>query len=300
MPYNNKMRSGALIRLFRRSYGFSPTIRLACMLVCYATLVCAQPAPPPQRIVSLNLCADQLLQALAEPQHILGLSPLARDKALSLYAAEAAHYRSVAPKSEILLELKPDLVLLAPAGQELLRARLLEDGIPVLTVKGWNTLEDGDVQIRELALRLGRQDQGEALIGKIRQALQQSLQKPLDRHRTVLEIERRLYTPGRSSLIASLLQYWQIPNRADQPDLQQGGFIALERLLLLNPDRLIVSNGNDGGSDPQGGDDMGLALLRHPALRHSTLNMIDIPARLTLCGGPATITLIETLSDALR
>ena len=288
------MRGAVPSRLFRLSAWVFCTL-----LSCLAGFV-APTAAQPSRIVSLNLCADQLLQSLAEPHHILGLSPLARDPALSVLAKDAARYTAIPPKSEILLQLKPDLVLLAPAGQELLRARLQEEGIAVLTLAGWSSLDKGEVQIRELAQRIGQIQRGEQLIGQIRQAMQHSLQKPLDRTRSVLEIERRLYTPGRSSLIANLLQHWHIPNLADRPDLQQGGFIALERLLALKPNRLIMSNGNSPEDEKQTGDDMGLALLRHPALRHSALNMIEIPARLTLCGGPATIPLIETLSDALR
>jgi iron complex transport system substrate-binding protein len=286
VPYNNKMRSLLPFRLFRLSFW------IFCLLL---SPVAGQGAPP-LRIISLNLCADQLLQRLAEPQQILGLSPLARDPALSVLAADALRYPTIAPKSELLLTMKPDLVLLAPAGQELLRAHLQENGIAVLTVKGWTTLTEGEVQIRELAQRLGRQEQGETLIAQIRQAMQDSLHTPPDATRSVLEIERRLYTPGRTSLIADLLRLWHIPNLADQPALQSGGFIALEQLLMLKPDRLIVSNGTEETS----ADDMGLALLRHPALLKVQTSPITVPARLTLCGGPATLALIETLSKALR
>ena len=40
----------------------------------------------PERVVSLNLCTDQMLVLLA-PEKVLALSPLARDPALSFVAA---------------------------------------------------------------------------------------------------------------------------------------------------------------------------------------------------------------------
>ena len=291
MIYNSKMTAHSPLRYFRVS-AWIFSVLLSC--------VTGLSAQTPQRIVSLNLCADQLLQTLADPDHILGLSPLARDPALSLFAREAERFPSIPPKSEVVLQLKPDLVLLAPQGQSLLAAKLQEEGIAVLPVSGWTTLADGETQIRALAHRLGQEARGEQLIGRIKQALQHSLGKPLDRSRSVLEIERRLYSPGHTSLIAHLLHVWQIPNRADQPALQAGGFIALERLIQLAPDRLLISNGNEPDDTQTSGDDMGLALLRHPALQSKEIRPITLPARLTLCGGPATITLIETLSDALQ
>ena len=255
----------------------------------------------PTRVVSFNLCADQLLQSLADPQQIAGLSPLARDPALSFLAKDAEALPLIAPKSEALFTAKPDLVLLAPYEHHLLRARLQQEGIAVFMLPAWTGLGDGEAQIRALAARLGLEARGEALIARIRQTLHDSRRLLTDHTRPVLEIERRLYTPGRTSLIATLLQEWNIPNLADRLGLEQGGFITLEKLVLLKPDRLIISNGQeDRHLDKKEPDDMGLALLRHPALKAEQIKQITIPARLTLCGGPATPDLIKRLSDALR
>ncbi|MEZ5876333.1 MAG: hypothetical protein R3D43_00470 [Tepidamorphaceae bacterium] len=45
----------------------------------------------PQRIVSVNMCADQLLLALADPQQIAALSWNATRRLLSFYAAKGAN-----------------------------------------------------------------------------------------------------------------------------------------------------------------------------------------------------------------
>ena len=48
-------------------------------------------------------------------------------------------------------------------------------------------------------------------------------------------------------------------------------------------------------------EDMGIALLRHPALNtvFDEKRRIGIPTRLSLCGGPQTPALIRHLSQAL-
>jgi iron complex transport system substrate-binding protein len=283
--YNSKMQHRAFIRLF-----------WLCLFALAARPVLAQ--MPPQRVVSLNLCADQLLQSLADPDQIAGLSPLARDPSLSILAKEANSLPMLSPESEILFLVKPDLVLLAPYEHGLLRERLLRDKIEVFMLPSWTSLEEGEAQIRALAKRLGQEARGDHLIFEITQALQNSQAKALDRTKPVLEIERRLYTPGQTSLIAALLARWNMPNLADDLGLSKGGFVALEKLVLLKPERLIISNGQEEGAHAP--DDMGLALLRHPALNATPVKTITLPARLTLCGGPSTPMLIETLSTALQ
>jgi iron complex transport system substrate-binding protein len=59
------------------------------MLVALA-LAIASSAEAVQRVVSLNLCTDQMLVLLA-PEKVAALSPLARDPALSFVAPQAAN-----------------------------------------------------------------------------------------------------------------------------------------------------------------------------------------------------------------
>ena len=63
------------------------------------------------RIASINVCTDQLLLALADPQQILGLSPYSRDAVRSWAAKDAAKYPRLSGEAEDILVLKPDLVV---------------------------------------------------------------------------------------------------------------------------------------------------------------------------------------------
>ena len=66
--------------------------RLAKILPLGLALAASSPAPaadPPRRVVSFNICADQLVVALADPAQIAGLSPYATDPTLSAVAGEA-------------------------------------------------------------------------------------------------------------------------------------------------------------------------------------------------------------------
>ena len=252
----------------------------------------AEPAPAKQ-VISLNLCTDQLLMALADPGQIAALSPLARDPLLSNMAEEAQTFRIIKPRSETLLQIQPDLVLTAPYEHRLTRQILTNHRIEIMTMGVWTSLEAGKEQIRQLARRLGHIDRGQMLINRIDEAMSRVM--PVSTARSMLEIERRLYVPGTQSLVADLVRQWGLTNHADRLGVGQGGFVALERLLGDRPDVLLVTD-----SSPMV-EDMGIALLRHPALNtvFDEKRRIGIPTRLSLCGGPQTPALIRHLSQAL-
>ena len=252
----------------------------------------AEPAPAKQ-VISLNLCTDQLLMALADPGQIAALSPLARDPLLSNMAEEAQTFRIIKPRSETLLQIQPDLVLTAPYEHRLTRQILTNHRIEIMTMGVWTSLEAGKEQIRQLARRLGHIDRGQMLINRIDEAMSRVM--PVSTARSMLEIERRLYAPGTQSLVADLVRQWGLTNHADRLGVGQGGFVALERLLGDRPDVLLVTD-----SSPMV-EDMGIALLRHPALItvFDEKRRIGIPTRLSLCGGPQTPALIRHLSQAL-
>src|SRR6266853_1744197 len=90
-------------------------ITWSCLTWAYLVWAClAGPAAaddPPRRIVSFNLCADQLVVALADPEQIVGLSPHAAEPKLSAVADQARAFRRLPWQAESTIPFNPDLVL---------------------------------------------------------------------------------------------------------------------------------------------------------------------------------------------
>ena len=63
------------------------------------------------RVVSINLCADQLVMLLADPSQILALSRLSRDEAGSRLHKQAMQYPQVQPIAEDIVPLAPDVIV---------------------------------------------------------------------------------------------------------------------------------------------------------------------------------------------
>src|SRR5213592_2312668 len=62
-------------------------------------------------IASMNVCTDQLLIPLADPEQILGLSRYSRDRFESWAADDAHRYRILSGGAEDILLLRPDVVV---------------------------------------------------------------------------------------------------------------------------------------------------------------------------------------------
>ena len=75
-----------------------------------------------------------------------------------------------------------------------------------------------------------------------------------------------------------------------------GGFLPLEKLLMLKPDYVVLKDA------PREATDQGALYLTHPALRgaYPQDKRIRLPARYALCGGPSLIAAMNYLEGELK
>lgn len=237
---------------------------------CLTWLLTLTPARAAVRVVSLNLCSDQMLVLLA-PEQVAGLTPLARDPSLSFVAAEAARLPVVRPTAEAVLRLHPGLVLAGTYGAQTTAALLEREGVPVLRLDMPQDFAGIAQQTTQLAARLGVPARGAALIAAMDATLR-GLRRPADPV-TVLAWEPRGYSAGPNTLMDAVL------HAAGLVDIGTGRRVGLEALLRHPPDLLVV---------PQASADPSLAtdLLNDPAV--AAIPRQIVPAPLTICAGPFT------------
>ena len=100
------------------------------------------------RVASINICTDQLLLALADPEQIVGLSPYSRDAARSWAAEAAKRYPQLSGEAEDVLILKPDIVVAGRFTKRATRELLKEKGLRVVEFDAARSLDDAKRQIR--------------------------------------------------------------------------------------------------------------------------------------------------------
>lgn len=244
----------------------------------------------PERIVSLNMCTDQLLLALADPDQIVGLSRFAGDERLSYAAEQAAPYPQLPAAAEAVIALEPELVLTGRFTDRAAKEMLARFDYRVEEVPFVRSLEDAREAIGLVAEMVGHPDRGQALIDDLDAALADAQSQE---ELSALIIQRRGYATGTASLAGDLLAALGVRLASEDLVGARGGFADLETIIRAEPDVLITATLD------RETDDQGSALLLHPALdeRYPPARRIVMPERLTLCAGPSLIEAIEHIAN---
>lgn len=248
----------------------------------------------PRRIVSFNLCADQLLLALADPRQIAGLSPYAADPSLSVLSAQAGNYPRLGWDTEYVINLSPDLVLVGPSDRPT-RAILDASGLRVFQIDLVSDLAQAEQQIIEVSALVGHPDRGNALIHQLQDAEAKLAASALSPPRTASVLERGGYAEGTESLITTMLKTAGLRAPPNAPG-GFGGFVSMETLLTDGPDILVLQD------IPREAADQGALFVTHPAVlaRYGPNRRIELASRYSLCGGPALLEGLKVLRESLR
>jgi len=259
-------------------------LALALPLLVQGGATAAEPAHPgaagkPKRIVSLNLCADQLVLALADRGQIAGLTRNATDAEMSSQAARARGLPILKNSAEQILAIDPDLVIGMPARRSAAMGVLKAQHYRMLDLKTANSLDDIYASIRETAVAVGHPERGEAMIARMEAALAK-IGKP-GAGKVAAYYQRRGFMTGTGTLIDDLMRRVGLMNLAaklGKPVLSQ---LSLEEMVAARPDYLIVESATDKVAD------QGTEMLHHAAL--DGIPRISIPQAWTVCGGPAYV-----------
>lgn len=272
--------------------GFGGIVRLvACAAI--AAALAAPAAAKPTRIVSLNLCTDQLVLQLADRSRIASLTFNAVDPDLS-YMWEAARGLPVnRGRAEEILPLEPDLVLAyrfsATAAVQLLR-RL---GYTVHMFDLPQSLDGVRAQIRQVAELLGERARGEALVAELDAGLK-AARAPAGRRPLAAIYGPRATMPGSGTLTDAVLAAAGLENLGTRLGLAGVMQVPLETVLLAAPEVFVIE------ADYLGDSSLAAGFLRHPALAHlrEAAEVVRVPQRLWFCGGPQLAEAVRRVAAA--
>jgi len=243
----------------------------------------------PARIVSLNLCSDQYLLALADPGQIAALTRYARDPQMSAAAEQAKAVPVFNATAEEVLALDPDLVIGAPARRSGIMAVLAPQHYPTAPFHPTENYAEIVAQIRTVAKAVGHAGRGEALIARMDAELARLPRSGAGR--VAAYYQRRGYLTGTGTLIDDLMTRTGLVNLAGKlgkPALSQ---LSLEEMVVARPDYLLVEDSTALVAD------QGTELLHHPALRD--IPRLHLPQAWTVCGGPAYVLAARSLAAQL-
>lgn len=243
----------------------------------------------PQRIVSLDFCADQYVLKFVERDRILALSPDA-ERGFSYMRDQAAGLPSVRPVAEDVIILKPDLVVRAYGGGPGAAAMFRRAGVPVHHVSWAEDIETVGEVVLGTARALGSAQQGRAVVAEMqsRLAALPSYAPGVDG----LYMTPAGVTSGPGSLVHEIIAAAGLENFQARPGWRP---IPLERLVYERPDFIIPAFFDSGTNHPHAWSPM-----RHPVAKAQLQagGLIPIKGAWTACGAWFLMDAVEALAAA--
>lgn len=263
---------------------------LAAILALWAGVAVAA---PPQRVVSMNLCTDQLAMLLAAPGQLVSVSHLASDPLSSSMVDQARAYPANRGAAEQVYLMRPDLVLAgtytAAASVDLLRGL----GVDVVQVPPANSLAEVADQMRVVGAALGRAEQGNAMAAAF-EAEVATLAYAGDPVTAAMYYPNG-YTTGAGTLSNEILELTGFRNIGAEAGLTGGGVLPLERLVMAAPKMIVTSTPYPAASRAE-------EILVHPALQAIRAGAGE--ARVTdadwVCGTPFILRAVRAMATARR
>lgn len=265
-----------------------PSDIISCALALFwATATLAE---APQRVVSLNLCTDQMAMALAAPGQLVSVSALAADPRSSAMAEQATGFPANNGSAEAVVLLQPDLILAGTWTTQASISILQELGYRIERFAPVNSLAEARANITRMGALLGREAQADRMVAVMDERLEtlRGATGPAPRAALYYALGN---TAGPDSLPGEILSLAGFDNIAADLGIPFYGALPLETLVLQDPDLILIGR-------PYGGHARATELLTHPALDRAKLRSLDNGAN-WVCEGPA---LLDAIADmvALR
>jgi len=263
---------------------------LGSMLLLAALPAAAQ---TPQRVVTLNLCLDQLALRLAAPGQLVGVSYLSQDPHLSVLAERAATLAPVRDSVESILVLRPDLVILGQGSHARLKHLLRDAEVRVLELPWATSIGEAETVIERMAAVLGREEAGRSLIADMREQRRRLAWTGAPRGRAIY-LEANRGTSGKGSLMDELLRLSGYRNLAADLGIGSFGRVSLETVLAGQPDLLVLDV--DANADPARATEY----VGHHALLAlaGRARLASVPTRYSICAGPDNFEVLRRLAEA--
>lgn len=250
-------------------------------------------ADAPRRVVSMNLCTDQLVLMLADRARVASVSYLAARPEDSPMAEATEGVVLNHGQIEEVLPLKPDL---AVAGIYTTRftVKILRDlGIPVLDLPPARSFGDVRANIRKVADALGVPTRGEDMIAAMDARIDRLKRRVARAARPRALIYRAGgYTLGRETFAGELLALAGYENAAADYGITAWGAVPIEAVLQLKPDALVVGVYRDNAPS------LARDVTEHPALAVHAPRLIEVETRHWSCGTPAALDIVARLIAA--
>ena len=245
-------------------------------------------AAPPQKIMSLKVCTDELLLDLVPASRIASVTFLSQEKASLKVWPQGANLPVNHGTAEEILATRPDLILTDPFMSPALRPILAKSGARIVEVPPAENFEQIRAVVRLVAKEVGEVPRGEALIARMDATLRALEANKPAKTLTVMEWGGGGLVPGKGGMFDTIV------TAAGARTIARGGYYDVESLIAAKPDALVYGDTYAGTASLRADQDLHPALMKQYAGRRISFRS------LYGCGVPEAAETAKQLQDTLR
>lgn len=255
------------------------------ILTLAASVVSAEDLPT---VTSVNVCTDQYVMLLADPGQVSSISALSEDPFSSALAERAGDFAKNSGRAEAIALDAPDIVVAHDWTDPALLNMLRTIGIEVVQFPTVTALADIPAQLRRMGEVLNRESVAEDMAATFEARLEQ-FPEPDSAAPLAAFFYPNGYALGAGTLSHDILSHAGARNLSVELGLRGGGKLALEQVVLHQPDLLIAAPRYDGFSQSED-------MTTHPAL--SEIPVIQ-SSRDWSCGTPRALDAVADVARAI-
>ncbi len=242
--------------------------------------------PAPARVVSVNLCTDQLAMLIAAPGQLVSVSWLAGDPAVSLMPGKAHEIGINRGGAEEVYLLAPDLVLAGTYSTGPTSAMLRRLGIRVETIPPAMSVGDIRRNITRMGDLLGQPGRAARLLAGFDADL--AAIRP-GAARLAASYAANGFTAGAGSLSGDIMRRAGLV-LLSAPAGEDSRAMALEQLVMASPEMIVTGSRYRTPSRAE-------AVLDHPAFAAIPATRRSVADRDWICGLPAVSGIVARLAE---
>lgn len=265
-----------------------------CILMLLASAVASADVGKPQRIVSMGLCADQLLLMMVERERIASVTYSAAAKDSSFMAAAVGDIPLNRTGVEEVISFKPDLIVGSTYASQDTARFLRELGYDVRLSNPPTTMEGVRALIVEFGEWTGSQQKAKELVADMdARLLKVHADNDHKQQRSIMVYSPNGYTIGSNTLEDDIFKEAGYRNLSAEMGVKGFQTISMEQLVAAQPDFIQIDNYIYNQNS------LASSYINHPVLKEIVPmeRRLYIPTTLRDCAGPMVVDAIEYLAS---
>ncbi|MGI9535095.1 MAG: ABC transporter substrate-binding protein [Thermodesulfobacteriota bacterium] len=197
----------------------------------------------PVKIASLSLASDEILLDIIDDSRIIGVTYLAGNKNLSnVYLKSGSVPNKLRPNLEQLIEVRPDLVIVADYIDFGFLNQIKKSGIKTLYLKDINSVENINKNILLIGDVVCEKEKAQKIVSDMVSRIEDIKKRELISRPEILYLFPSLFTSGANSTIGEIIEIAGGINIGKVAGIDGNKKISREYILDTDPDIIIVGS----------------------------------------------------------